>query len=222
VSFELQAGQLVALVGPSGAGKSSLARLLLRFASPQSGQITLNGQPLESLPLEAWRAQLAWVPQRPALFQDTLAANLRLARPQASLEDLRHAARLACLDEWIESLPQGYETPLGEGGARLSGGQAQRLALARAFLRDAPLLILDEPTASLDVELEEQLQTSLARLCQRRTALVIAHRLVTAARADLVLVMEGGRLVQAGLPAELAAQTGLYARLWSAARGAAP
>lgn len=218
VSFTLHSGQLTALVGPSGAGKSTIARLLLGFASPQAGQITLDGQLLAALPQDEWRARLAWVPQRPALFRDSLAANLRLARPAASLDDLRQAARLASLDAWIDSLPDGYDTLIGEGGARLSGGQAQRLALARAFLRDAPILILDEPTASLDVELEAQLQAALERLCRQRTVLVIAHRLATAARAEQVLVMAGGRLVQAGAHAELAQQDGLYARLLAAAR----
>ena len=219
ISLEIAAGQQVAVVGPSGAGKSTLARLLLRFADPQAGEITLNGQPIATLPLAEWRAQIGWVPQRPTLFLDTLAANLRLARPDAALADLHRAARAAYLDDWIDSLPQGFETLIGEGGARLSGGQAQRLALARAFLRDAPLLILDEPTAHLDIEQEDRLQAALARLCQARTVLVIAHRLSTAARADRVLVMEAGRLVQAGAHSDLLRQAGVYARLMSADRG---
>lgn len=221
VSFEMTKGQQVALVGPSGAGKSTLARLLLRFDHPQSGQITLNGRSITTIPLDSWREALAWVPQRPVIFHDTLAANLRLARPDAPLHDLRSAARAAYLDDWIDSLPGGFDTVAGEGGARLSGGQAQRLALARAFLRDAPFLILDEPTSHLDIEQEEMLQAALANLCRSRTVLVIAHRLSTAARADHVLVMEGGRLAQSGRHSDLLAHPGVYARLLAAGGGAA-
>ena len=203
VTFTLHSGQQVALVGASGAGKSTLASLLLGFMPPQRGQIRVNGVPLRALDPRAWRSQIAWVPQNPYLFHDTLAANLRLGRPGAALEDLRRAARAVDLDRWIESLPRGYETVIGEGGARLSGGQGQRLAVARALLRDAPLLVLDEPTAYLDVEQEEILQSALSRLSAGRSVVVIAHRLRTALRADQVVVLEGGQVVEMGAPAAL-------------------
>jgi ATP-binding cassette subfamily C protein CydD len=203
VSFTLLPGQQMALVGVSGAGKSTLASLLLRLIEPQNGEIWVAGRPLRSISRAAWRDQIAWAPQAPHIFHDTLAANLRLARPHAGLDELRAAARLAHLDEWIQTLPQGYDTIVGESGARLSSGQAQRLALARAFLKDAPLLVLDEPTASLDPELEAHLAESTRRLRQGRSVLVIAHRLETIASSDAVIVLDKGRLVASGLPAEL-------------------
>ncbi len=166
------------------------------------------------------RAAMAWVPQKPYLFNDTVLENIRLARPDASLEDVQRAAALAHADEFIRRLPQGYDTPIGERGARLSGGQAQRLALARAFLQDAPLVLLDEATANLDPATEAQVSASLERLLQGRTALVIAHRLSTASRLDRILVLDEGRIVQQGRHSELAQAPGLYRRLlgaWSSA-----
>ena len=219
VSFRLKAGERVALVGQSGSGKSTLARLLLRFAEPQVGQISVNGTDLSEIPIEVWREQISWVPQQPYLFHDTLAANILIARPGAALADLRQAAGQANLLDWIDSLPAGFETIIEENGGRLSGGQAQRLALARAFLRDAPLLILDEPTAHLDVDLERQFERSLAKLCERRTALIIAHRLPTALSADRVLVLQEGRLVEEGTHQELVLQGGAYCRLLNAYQG---
>src|SRR5690606_31105200 len=158
VSFEIRHGEKVALVGPSGAGKSTIVQLLLRFIEPGGGQITVDGVPLALIPADVWRTQIAWVPQRPHLFQTTIADNIRLARPDAPLEDVVRAAEQAHADEFIRAMPQGYATPIGERGARLSGGQAQRIALARAYLKDAPLLLLDEPTANLDAETEALLQ----------------------------------------------------------------
>ncbi len=158
--------------------------------------------------------QVAWVPQQPYLFHQTIAENIRLGKPGASLDEVDLAARLAGLDEFVRSLPGGYETQVGEQGARLSGGQAQRLALARAFLKDAPVLILDEPTARLDPELEEQLSATTRRLCQGRLALMVAHRLETVWQADQVAVLEGGRIVEVGVPAELARQNGASRRLF--------
>jgi ATP-binding cassette, subfamily C, bacterial CydD len=221
VSFALVAGEMVALVGPSGAGKSTVARLLLRLIDPQWGQILANGTPLTEIPVEEWRSQLAWVPQTPYLFHGTLAENLRLTRPDATEADLRRAADLAYLSEFIDRLPLGFETSIGEGGARLSGGQAQRLALARAFLRDAPLLVLDEPTAHLDVAQEQALQESLTRLCAGRAVLAIAHRLPTAAKATRILVLQDGEIVESGPHTDLLTQAGLYASLVSAYRGGA-
>jgi ATP-binding cassette, subfamily C, bacterial CydCD len=220
LSFEIAEGEKVALVGPSGAGKSTILSLLLGFIPPQAGEIRLDGIPLASIPPGDGRPAMAWVPQKPYLFNDTVLENIRLARPDASLQDVQQAAALSHADEFIRRLPQGYDTPIGEGGARLSGGQAQRLALARAFLQDAPLVLLDEATANLDPATEAQVSASLERLLQGRAALVIAHRLSTASRLDRILVLDGGRIVQEGRHSELAQAPGLYRRLlgaWSSA-----
>jgi len=221
VSFDLPPGQKIALVGPSGAGKSSVAHLLLRFIEPGRGTITVDGAPLADWPAADWRARVAWVPQNPYLFHAPVAENIRLARPDAHPDEVVRAAQQAHADEFIRALPQGYDTPIGERGARLSGGQAQRIALARAFLKNAPLLVLDEATANLDPELEAQLEDALARLMQGRTALIIAHRLNTVFRADRIVVLDSGRVVQAGQHPVLAAQEGPYRRLVTAFGGAA-
>jgi ATP-binding cassette subfamily C protein CydCD len=216
VSFSIERGEVVALVGPTGAGKSTLANLLLRFIAPARGEIRCAGKSLNDWTPRAWRAQVAWVPQMPYLFNDTVANNIRLARPDATLDEVIHAARLARADEFISALPQGYATPIGERGARLSGGQAQRLALARAFLKDAPLLLLDEPTSQLDPENEMRIQDALARLLENKTALIISHRLATLARANKIIVLEQGRVAELGAPAELLARRGAYDRLVTA------
>ncbi len=221
VSFTLEPGQRLALVGPSGAGKTTIAHLLLRFVEPSSGLITVGGVPLDHGAAEAWRAQVAWVPSRPYLFHGTVAGNIRLAWPDAPQEEVICAARAAQADEFIMRLPQGYDTFIGERGARLSAGQAQRLALARAFLKNAPLLILDEATAYLDPADEARVVAAMERLMQGRTVLLIAHRLGTVRRADRVVVLDGGRVVQVGDHATLLAQTGLYARLVHAYSGEA-
>ena len=216
VSLTIEEGMQLALVGPSGAGKTTLAYLLLRFIVPQSGEIWAGERRLAEIPAAVWRQSVAWVPQQPYLFNTTVEENIRLARPNASFDDIVQAAKIARADEFIRTLPEGYQTVVGEQGARLSGGQAQRIALARALLKNAPFLILDEPTASLDPEHEAAIQEGLQALLARRTALIIAHRLNTVTRADRIAVLENGRVVQWGAPDALAAQEGLFRRLLQA------
>ena len=213
VSFEIRSGQTVALFGPSGAGKSTIGNLLLRFIEPSCGEIAVDGIPLQGISADGWREQIAWVPQVPHLFHDTIAANILFARPAATMEQVVQAVRDAHLDEFVLSLPQGYDTPLGEDAGRLSGGEAQRLALARAFLRDAPLLILDEPTSNVDPETEAFLRDSTERLMVGRTVLLIAHRLSTIYRADQIVVLSEGRVVETGRHEALERANGLYRRM---------
>jgi ABC-type multidrug transport system fused ATPase/permease subunit len=206
-------GQTVALVGPTGAGKTTVASLLLRFIEPTAGAISVSGMPLGSLDLATWRAQLGWVPQQPYLFSGTVAENICLARPEATATEIEAAARAAHADEFIRALPQGYETPIHERGLRLSGGQRQRIAIARAFLKDAPILILDEATAHLDAESEAFIQDALHRLTRDRTTLIIAHRLGMAYRADTIVVMDQGRALATGDHGALLARNNLYRKL---------
>lgn len=194
VSLTIQAGQTVALVGPSGAGKSTLTALLLRFVEPGTGRIRVGGSDLAAFDPQLWRGQIAWVPQSPSLFQGSIADNIRLAQPDAAMDEIMAAARLARLHVFITGLPTGYETQIGERGLRLSGGQAQRLALARAFLKDAPLLILDEPTAHLDPQTEAELHEATQELMDGRTVLVIAHRPHTIQTADQIVRLEKGEI----------------------------
>ncbi len=213
VSWEIPAGRSLALVGASGAGKSTAASLLLRFIEPTSGTIVVDGRALASIPVSAWRSSLAWVPQRPHLFAGSVADNIRLARPDADDAAVAEAARAANAAGFIAQLPHGYETPVGEDGSRLSGGQRQRIAIARAFLRDAPLLLLDEPTSHQDEVSEAAIADALERLTAGRTVLIIAHRLDLVARADQVVVLGAGRVVQSGAPVDLLAVEGPYRRL---------
>jgi ATP-binding cassette subfamily B protein len=212
-TLDIEPGQTIALVGPSGAGKTTVFQLLQRFHDPQGGRITLDGTDLRALTLPDLRGSYALVPQDPVLFGASAADNIGFGRAGASLDEIVAAARAAEAHEFIEALPERYDTYLGERGVRLSGGQQQRIAIARALLRDAPLLLLDEATSSLDAQSEHLIQHALERLMRGRTTLVIAHRLATVQRADRIVVMDGGRIVAQGTHAQLVREDGLYAEL---------
>jgi ATP-binding cassette subfamily B protein len=213
MTFSIAKGETVALVGPSGAGKSTIFNLVLRFYDPQSGQVLVDGLAVDQVDPQALRSRIALVPQETALFDDTVLENIRYGRPDARLEEVRRAAIAAHADAFVLALPDGYNTRLGERGATLSGGQRQRIALARAVLRDAPVLLLDEATSALDAENEAAVQQALDRITASRTTLVIAHRLATVQRADRILVLDQGRIVEEGRHGELVRRGGLYARL---------
>ncbi len=213
VSFKVRRGEKIAIVGPTGAGKSTIFHLILRFYDPVSGAVTLDGVPLAQADPLALRRHIALVPQETVIFAASITDNIRFGRPQASDAEVERAAELALASEFIDRLPEKYQTLAGEHGVTLSGGQRQRIAIARAILRDAPLLLLDEATSSLDAESERLVQTALERLMQHRTTLVIAHRLATVLSCDRILVMDRGRIVEEGTHDQLAVGGGLYARL---------
>ncbi|MFZ9573841.1 MAG: ABC transporter transmembrane domain-containing protein [Limnohabitans sp.] len=213
LSVEVTAGQTIALVGPSGAGKSSLFALLSRFYDPQAGRILLDGVPIESLDPRDLRRHISLVPQEPVIFSGSVLENIRYGAPDATPAQVEAAAQAAYADEFIHQLPQGYLTDLGDRGIRLSGGQRQRLAIARAILKNAPLLLLDEATSALDAHSERMVQAALQTAMKGRTTLVIAHRLATVMRADVIWVLDHGRLVEQGTHPSLIQQGGLYAKL---------
>ena len=213
VSFDVKPGERVAIVGPSGAGKTTVFALLLRFYDPDSGRVVVDGVPVEQAGLTELRKRFAIVPQEPALFADTIAANIAYGDEAASRGAIETAARAAYAHDFIAALPQGYDTMVGEGGVTLSAGQRQRIAIARAVLRDAPILLLDEATSALDSESETLVQRALDKIMEARTTLVIAHRLTTVMRADRIFVFEHGRLVEEGTHRTLSGNGGVYARL---------
>jgi ATP-binding cassette subfamily B protein len=214
-TLRVDPGKKVGLVGRSGGGKTTITRLLLRFADVQAGAILVGGLPIDQVPQSALRALIGYVPQDPSMFHRSIADNIRVGRPGASDTEVRRAAEMAHAVEFIEGLPAGYETLVGERGVKLSGGQRQRIAIARAMLKDAPILILDEATSSLDSESEALIQDALWNLMGGRTAIVIAHRLSTVRRMDRLVVLDGGRTIEQGTHDELLQTGGLYASLWS-------
>lgn len=216
VSFKILPGQKVAFVGRSGAGKTTIASLLLRFMDPAQGEITIDGQSTLDFPAEEWRKMITWQPQNPYVFNTTVGENIRMGRADATLEEIKEAARSANIHDFILTLPQGYETIIGERGARLSGGQVQRLSLARAILKDAPILILDEATSTLDIESEQQVLRAIDTVMKDRILLVIAHRLNSICDADQIIVLQGGHAVASGTHQELLSRSPEYQNLVNA------
>ncbi len=220
VSVSMPAGSFTALVGPSGSGKSTLLRLIARFYDPEQGRVTMGGEDVRAMDPEALLRKVFMVFQDVYLFQDTIAGNIRFGRSDATREEIEEAARLACCHDFILKLPNGYDTMVGEGGSTLSGGEKQRISIARAILKNAPIILLDEATASLDPENEAEIQKAIDRLVRGRTLIVVAHRLKTVQHADQIVVLDHGRIAELGGHDELLSLNGLYARLWQRQHGA--
>ena len=219
IDLEVRPGEMIALVGPTGAGKSTIASLLLRLYDPTTGRVELDGESMSELPLQWVREQIAFVPQEPALFHSSVRENIRYGRLDATDEEVEQAAAEAGVLDELEADSRGLDATLGDGGVTLSGGQRQRVAIARALLRDAPVVVMDEPTSALDAVTERRIMDSFDRLLAGRAAVVIAHRLATVERADRILVIEGGRIVQSGTHAELVGRQGLYSEMHAARFG---
>lgn len=214
VSFETPAGSLTALVGPSGSGKSTLLRLMARFWDYQMGHIRMEKRDIREIRTDSLLAQISMVMQNAYLFHGSLRENLCFGNETISEERMVEACRRACCHEFISALPEGYDTMVGEGGATISGGERQRISLARAFLKDVPILLLDEPTASLDADNEAMVQRALDEIARERTVVMIAHRLKTVRGAEQILVLEDGKIIEQGTHDQLVGENGLYARLW--------
>ncbi|MGJ8528360.1 ABCB family ABC transporter ATP-binding protein/permease [Maritalea sp.] len=218
VSFEVPAGKTIAVVGPSGAGKSTISRLIYRFYDAIEGSVEIDGQDVRDVTQKSLRASVGMVPQDTVLFNDTIAYNIRYGRPDATDEEVMEAARLAQIADFIEGLPQGFDTPVGERGLKLSGGEKQRVAIARTILKSPPILILDEATSALDTQTEREIQSALDHVSQNRTTLVIAHRLSTVINADEIIVLKAGEIAERGNHENLLEQDGLYAQMWNRQR----
>jgi ATP-binding cassette subfamily B protein len=214
VNLKIRAGEKVGVVGPSGAGKTSVVSLIQRLYEPQTGEVSIDDQPISAITQDSLRAVLAVVPQEIMLFHRSVMDNIRFGRPGASDDEILRAARAAHCDAFVNRLPQGYDTVLGERGVKLSGGQRQRIGIARALLRDAPIIILDEATSALDTESEIHVHRNMVELLHGRTVIAVAHRLSTLAAFDRILVLHQGRIVEEGTPAELRRRGTLFARMW--------
>jgi ATP-binding cassette subfamily B protein len=220
ITFEVPAGRTVANVGPSGAGKSTISRLLFRFYEPSKGRILIDGQNIAEVQQSSLRAAIGMVPQDTVLFNDTIGYNVQYGRWEAGPEEVAQAAQLAQIDRFISTLPEGYETPVGERGLKLSGGEKQRVAIARTILKGPPILVLDEATSALDSFTEKEIQDALDRVSRGRTTIVIAHRLSTVIGADEIIVLDKGVIVERGTHEKLLAQGGVYAAMWNRQREA--
>jgi ATP-binding cassette subfamily B protein len=220
ISFEVPAGKTVAIVGPSGAGKSTISRLLFRFYDVTGGRILVDGQDVRDVTQQSLRAAMGVVPQDTVLFNDTIRYNIRYGRWEATDEEVEEAARLAQIDDFIRMSPHGYETEVGERGLKLSGGEKQRVAIARTILKGPPILVLDEATSALDSHTEKEIQDALDRVSKNRTTLVIAHRLSTIVAADEIIVLDQGAIVERGTHQQLLTRGGLYASMWNRQREA--